>query len=591
MKNQINWDLGSMYQNQELIFQEIEDAKKLAHDFALKYNNIGLTKEHLKHSLDDYFTITRCLEKPMTYAHHKLDEATTESDSIRLEASVKTKVLEIYSGLSFYMPMLVKNIDLINDAVTDDGFNNYKQVLNEIILNHKYTLDSHSEKLLAQASESLDQPSKIYEVLTNGDLKFDNIVDESGSSMPMTHGLYGAYLMSPDRTLRVNAFTEMLSKFASLNLTLAATYTGQITRDMFMVKSRGYESTRQRALFSNNIDEVIYDNLLTVVGENLNINHQYIEFRRAILQLEQLHLYDMYVPLVSESITTYSFEQAKAIILEAFKPLGSEYISYVHKAFDEQWIDVYERPGKRSGAYSGGCYDSKPFILLNYTATLNDVYTLAHEVGHSIHTYLANHKQDYHNSRYVIFIAEIASTLNELLLTDYLLSQATDDKARASILNYKLEQYRTTVIRQAMFAEFEYNSKLKFENGTKLANDDLNEMYYKLNQKYFGDNIVIDDLIKYEWSRIPHFYYNYYVYQYATSFCYSVAIFKRIKQEPDFAKKYLDFLSIGGSQDAIASLATIDIDARSKEPYQCAFDDFKETLEQFKTYINLEDKC
>ncbi len=591
METKYNWDLSSLYQNEELIFQDIELAGKLAHEFTAKYNNIKFDKEHLKLSLDDYFTITRTLEKPMTYAHHKLDESTLVQDSVRLEATVKTKILEIYSSLSFYMPLLVSNNDLIEEAICDDLFTNYKQVLKGISLSGKFTLDTASEKLLAEASESLSQASKIYEVLTNADLKFDNVLDSNDESKPMSHGLYGAYLMDNDRVLRSNAFKEMLGKFANLNQTLTATYTGQITKDMYMVKTRGYESTRHRALFSNNIDEVIYDNLVDVVKENIAINHDYVAMRKQVLKLDEMHLYDMYVPLISEVETEYSYERACELIIAALEPLGKEYIELVKRAIDERWIDVYEREGKRSGAYSGGCYDSKPFILLNYTNTLNDVYTLAHEVGHSIHTYLANNTQEYQNSRYVIFVAEIASTLNELLLTDYLLETASNELDKASILNYKLEQYRTTVIRQTMFADFEYASKSIFEKGTKLASSDLNDMYYELNKLYFGNSVILDEEIKYEWSRIPHFYYNYYVYQYATSFCYSVDIFNRIKADNTFSQKYLDFLSIGGSLDAITSLATIDIDARSKEPYQTAFKDFEKTLNTFKEIINLEDKC
>lgn len=584
--NEYNWDLSSLYQNDELIFQDIKTAEKLAHDFLNNYKENKFDKEHLKHSLDDYFTILRLVERPMTYAHHKLDENTTDSESIKLEAKVKTDVLAIYSLLSFYIPLLVANVEVVKDGLSDQSFASYKQVLTEIVANAKYTLDETSEKLLADSNESISQAAKIFEVLTNADLRFDSVEDSEGSSKPMSHGLYGAYLMEEDRVLRTNAFCEMYRKFASLNLTLATTYTGQITKDMFITQTRGYNSTRHRALTANNIDEIIYDNLLAVVRENLDLNHQYVKMRGEILNLKPLHLYDMYVPLVASTTRKYEFEEAKEIILKALVPLGEDYIALVNKAFEERWIDVYERDGKRSGAYSGGCYDSKPFILLNYTQTLNDVYTLIHEVGHSIHTYLANDKQEYHNSSYVIFVAEIASTLNELLLTDYLLANSSDDRMRASILNYKLEQYRTTVIRQTMFADFEYKSKSTIEAGTKLSSNDLNEMYYKLNEEYFGNEVTIDDEIKYEWSRIPHFYYNYYVYQYATSFCYSVDIFERIKADNTFASKYLQFLAIGGSLDAITSLETIGIDARSKKPYQSAFADFKMTLEQFKKIIN-----
>lgn len=579
------WDLSSLYQNEELIFKDIITADELAQSFVEKYNNIKLDKEHLKISLDDYFQITRLLGNAMTYAHHKLDECTTDHDSIKLEAKVKTEALTVYSKLSFYMPLLTSDIELLNSCMDAEECSVYHQVLLEIKQNASHTLDSKSENLLSLASESLSAASNIYETLTNGDMTFEDVLDGEGDSKPMSHGLYGVYLHSEDRVLRKNAFEAMLNNFAKLNLTLTKTYTAQIDKDMFAVKSREYENTRQRALFGNNIKEEIYDNLLEVVNRNIETNHKYVSLRKCALDLDELHLYDMYTPIVKDVSKTYSFEEAKAIIIEALKPLGEEYNKILQSAFDERWVDVYERPGKRSGAYSGGSYDSKPFILLNYTESLNDVYTLAHELGHSIHSYLANHKQEYHNSNYVIFIAEIASTLNELLLTDYLYENADSDAERANILNYKLEQYRTTVIRQTMFAEFEYKSKSTIESGTKLANTDLNEMYYKMNEAYFGSDVVVDELIKYEWTRIPHFYYNYYVYQYATSFCYSVEIFERIKKDNSFSKDYLDFLAIGGSMGAIESLASIDIDALEKAPYQAAFDDFKKTLELFEKLI------
>ncbi len=587
---QYTWDLASLYNDDAQIDKDIMQASEQAQAFVGKYQNHQLQIETLKSSLDEYFAIVRILNKPMTYAHHKLDESTIVASSARLEAKVKTRCLEIYSTLAFYMPLLTNHLELLKIAYNDEAFKNYKQVLKEIILNGKYTLEAPLEALLADASEALSSASGIYETLTNADIKFDDVYDQDGIAKPMSHGLYSAYLQSSDRILRKNSFEAMLENFAKYNMTLTKTYTSQISKDILMVKTRGYSSTRQRALVSNNLEEAIYDNLLAVMNENLEINHKYINLRSKILDYKQLHLYDMYVPLVADVDQKYSFEQAKEIIIKALKPLGDEYLKIVKQAFTERWIDVYEREGKRSGAYSGGCYDSKPFILLNYTETLNDVYTLAHELGHSIHSYLANQKQAYHNASYVIFIAEIASTLNELLLTDYLYTQAKDARAQAHILNYKLEQYRTTVVRQTMFAEFEYMSKRTIEDGEKLANEDLNAMYYELNEKYFGSQLVIDELIKYEWTRIPHFYYNYYVYQYATSFCYSVMIFNRIKAESDYSQKYLDFLSIGGSLGAVESLQTIDIDARSKAPYQAAFDDFKASLELFEK-LKLEDKC
>ncbi len=582
------WDLASLYNDEELIFSDINKCNELAHDFVTNYQALEFNKKHLKNSLDEYFSITRLLDKCYVYVNHQLDIDTTNQESIKLHANVVSKVYEIYALLSFYMPKLASDENLLTDALKDPQFMTYKQVLTDIRNNGKYMLDDKLEKVLAEANETLSQSAKIYEVLTNADMKFVDIEDSSGVTHPMSHGMYTSHMMSKDRKLRENAFTQMLTNYANLNFTLSATYSGEIEKDIFLTKSRGYKSTRERALKNNNIDEVIYDNLLAVTNENISINHQYVKLRKKLLGLSELHLYDMYVPLTDDVKSTYSYEDAKTIIMEALKPLGDEYITILQKAFDERWIDVYERAGKKSGAYSGGCYDSKPFIFMSYANTLNDVYTLVHELGHSIHTYLANNKQQYHNSRYVIFVAEIASTVNELLLTNYLLSQATSEKKRANILNYKLEQYRTTVLRQTMFAEFEYYTKNKVEVETKLTGSDYNQIYYDLNKKYFGSSICVDELIKYEWSRIPHFYYNYYVYQYATSFCYAVYITEKMKNDENMATKYIDFLSIGGSQDALSSLQTVGIDALSKAPYEAAFGDFKATLELFEESVKME---
>ncbi len=591
MNDNKKWDLSDLYKSENDVFKDLELASQLVEKFIANFKDNFQIKTCLKTSLDDYFAICQTIEKPLTFAHHKLDESTTNQASIRLEAKVKTTVYDLYSKLSFYMPLLTENSEYITNIINQNQLIEYEQTLKEIVLNGKFTLDQKSEKILAMANESVSMASKIYEVLTNADMKFDNVIDEKGDSKPMSHGLYSAYIMDYDRTLRKNAFNEMLNQFSKVNQTLTATYIGEITKDIFHTKIRGYSSTRSKALISNNIDEQIYDNLLEVVNSNLHLNHKYIKLRKQVLNIEKLHLYDMYVPLIKNIQTNYSYEEACSIALNALKPLGPEYVSLVQKAIDERWIDVYEREGKRSGAYSGGCYGSKPYILLNYTNTLNDVYTLVHELGHSIHTYLANQKQAYHNSKYVIFIAEIASTVNELLLTNYLFDNAENNPQKANILNYKLEQYRTTVLRQTMFADFEYKTKSEIENGYQLASEDLNNIYLELNKKYFGTEICIDENIKYEWSRIPHFYYNYYVYQYATSFCYAVDIVKRISENKDFSQNYLNFLAIGGSKDAISSLHILNIDALKKEPYETAFDDFAETLNKIDQLINLEERC
>lgn len=582
---QDTWDLQKLYSNNDQAQADILKAVKDSELFAHTYKGIDLTLDSLRGSLDDYFALSRLLQKPLTYSNHLLDEDTTNEQSIRLNDFVRGQVTTIISNISFYLPSLNHAKELLETAVKLKEFADVTRFIEGVLRKGAYTLNEQLEKMLADSNQLQMQPNLIYDALTTTDMTFDDISDENNQSHPMSHGLYGVYLQSEDRQLRKAAFLEMLTTFGKINNSLARVYIGQITSEIFVAQSRGYRSLRSSALFNNEIDEQVYDNLLEVVGSNLGVNHQYINVRKQQLGFNDLHLYDMYTPLVANVAKEYTFEQAKEMVLNALAPLGSMYVTLVEKCFQQAWIDIYERPGKQTGAYSGGCYDSYPYILLNYNGTLNDVYTLAHEIGHSIHTYLSNHAQEFQNSGYTIFVAEIASTLNELLLTDYLYENSQDQSTKAYILNYKLEQYRTTVIRQTMFAEFEQISKSAIENKQPLAASDLNTMYLQLNEKYFGNDVIIDDEIKYEWSRIPHFYYNYYVYQYATSFCYSVEIYRRIKENPSYNEQYLEFLKIGDSKSPMNSLKQIDIDAQSKVPFQSAIDDFAQTLDKFTQII------
>lgn len=585
MSKDFTWDLDKLYHDEETLKIDVEKCLQASEQFIADFKDIEYNQDNLLLSIQGYFQINRDIRKPLTYSNHRLDEDTSVEGSVRLNNYVRNQVTVIFSNLSFYIPSLNQNLELLQNALTDNRFSSYSRFLHEVIRNCQYTLNQQLEKMLADSAQVQMQPNLIYDALTTTDMKFADIVDVNGNSHEMSHGLYSVYLQGADRELRKGAFTEMLETFGNLNNSLTRVYLGQIASEIFGSNARGFETLRYRALFNNQIDEQVYDNLLAVVTDNIEINHQYVELRKQQLGVSQLHLYDMYTPLVANVAKEYTFAEGKALVLAALAPLGEDYSILLNKAFDERWIDVYERPGKQTGAYSGGCYDSYPYILLNFNGTLNDVYTLAHELGHSIHTYLSNNAQEFQNSGYTIFIAEIASTLNELLLTDYLLEIATSKEEQAYILNYKLEQYRTTVIRQTMFAEFEYLSKTQVENNQPLAASDLNQIYLQLNHKYFGPSVEIDDLIKYEWSRIPHFYYDYYVYQYATSFCYSVDIYNRLKTNRGFSSDYLNFLRIGDSLSPMDSLSQIAIDGQSKVPYQNAMQDFKYTLDELKKII------
>lgn len=584
-KSQYKWDISSVFETFQAVDVEIIEIQRLADQFISNKDNIFLNSDTLFSALNSYFELINKVQKVESYAQHRLVEDLTNSEIQGQEAKITEKMIKVMASLSFFDAELVDHEQLLTESLKLEKFSTYKQIINEILLQKAHTLDKKSEKLIAQTAQLANAPYDIYSTLIDADFQYEDVKDSDGTTHPLTQATYYSYLISTDRELRANAFESTYEQFAKYNNTLAKLYIANINSDKFTSEVRSYANTRQMALSNTYIPEQIYDNLIDVVNDNININYQYLNIRKKLLNVDQLHLYDVYVPLISNIDKTYTYEEAQAIVLAALKPLGEDYLTIVKECFAEQWIDVYPNDGKRSGAFSGGTYETKPFILLNYNNTLNDVYTLIHEIGHSIHTYLSNKNQEYHNSNYRIFIAEVASTLNELLLTNYLLEIATTESEKAYILNYKLEQYRTTVLRQTMFAEFEYKSKREVDAGNMLSAVELNDLYYQINQKYFGDDVVVDQQIKYEWSRIPHFYYNYYVYQYATSFCASVAIEQKIAQNPEFTNKYLEFLSLGASVDSLTALKVVDVDFSKKDTFENAMQDFQDTLDQFSKLV------
>lgn len=584
-KSQYKWDISSVFETFQAVDVEIIEIQRLADQFISNKDNIFLNSDTLFSALNSYFELINKVQKVESYAQHRLVEDLTNSEIQGQEAKITEKMIKVMASLSFFDAELVDHEQLLTESLKLEKFSTYKQIINEILLQKAHTLDKKSEKLIAQTAQLANAPYDIYSTLIDADFQYEDVKDSDGTTHPLTQATYYSYLISTDRELRANAFESTYEQFAKYNNTLAKLYIANINSDKFTSEVRSYANTRQMALSNTYIPEKIYDNLIDVVNDNININYQYLNIRKKLLNVDQLHLYDVYVPLISNIDKTYTYEEAQAIVLAALKPLGEDYLTIVKECFAERWIDVYPNDGKRSGAFSGGTYETKPFILLNYNNTLNDVYTLIHEIGHSIHTYLSNKNQEYHNSNYRIFIAEVASTLNELLLTNYLLEIATTESEKAYILNYKLEQYRTTVLRQTMFAEFEYKSKREVDAGNMLSAVELNDLYYQINQKYFGDDVVVDQQIKYEWSRIPHFYYNYYVYQYATSFCASVAIEQKIAQNPEFTNKYLEFLSLGASVDSLTALKVVDVDFSKKDTFENAMQDFQDTLDQFSKLV------
>lgn len=424
-------------------------------------------------------------------------------------------------------------------------------------------------------------------MFNNADISFPTILNEDREEVAITHGRFSALLQNQDRRVRKDAFEGLYSKYKEFENTLAATYSANVKKDIFIAKTRKYASSLAMALDESNIPVAVYQNLVQVVRENLPLLHRYMKIRKKALHLDELHLYDVYVPMVEEKKKEISFEQAKEMVLEGLAPMGEEYQKLLKKGFDSRWIDVYENKGKRSGAYSWGSYGTHPYVLLNHQNDLNSVFTLAHEMGHSLHSYYSNSSQPYICADYEIFVAEVASTCNEALLIHDLLEKTSDKKERAYLLNYHLEQFRTTLFRQTMFAEFEWKAHEMAENGEALTAQNLSEMYHQLNVDYFGDETVIDKEIDLEWARIPHFYNSFYVYQYATGYSAAIALSSKILKEgkpavDDYVNK---FLRGGGSKDPIDLLKGAGVDMSKKESVQSALQVFEQLLNEIEELL------
>ncbi|MGL4588671.1 MAG: oligoendopeptidase F [Mycoplasmatales bacterium] len=574
------WDLKIMYENEQQVNEDLQKIVELTAEF-VKYRNLPLTLENFYQSLEAYFQIERLEDKILTYSRLKLDVKLSDSKNQKFKNMLATKITDNNLELSFYWPMVTEKTEFLESAHKSPLFAKYQYLIEGLIKEKQYILSEKEEKIMMNASKLRQAPSNIFSTLVDIDFKFEDVVLTDGTTKALTAGSYSSFLYNPDQAVRKDAFLKLVKPYEQFNQTLAQIYLSEINRDLFTIRSRGYESTRQAALSQNDVEEKIYDNLLEVINDNLEINHDYLKLRKAKLKLEQLHIYDVYVPLVDDESFEFSYEESQTIILEALKPLGEEYLMVVKKAFQERWIDVYETEDKRSGAYSGGCFDSPPYILMNYTNTINDLFTLIHELGHSVHSYYARKANEYHASDYRIFVAEIASTVNEILLTKYLLKTLKEPAQINFVLNYYLEQFRTTVLRQTMFAEFEYQTHFSIEQNKMLSAEDLNDLYLNLNKRYFGDAVEIDEQIKYEWSRIPHMYYNYYVYQYATSFCVAVDIAEKILEDETMIKKYLEMLKAGGRISPLSTVEIVGIDLRQKAPLENAMKEFRNILEQF----------
>ncbi len=586
---ELTWDLETIFKNDQIAqekYQQLEaDISKIE---AFK-DNLCQNPQNLLNGVECFLDLYRRLTTLYVYAHLKNDQD-TKNDFYK---TFYEKMVVLYSKLSSACAFVEVSI-LEQDYATIQQFiqqepklKPYEHFFEEMFRNKKYVLSDKEEALLATLSPVLDTGSHTFSILNNADLVFPNIEDENGNSVPLTHSRYGLYLESKNKDVRKNAFNAMYDTYAKLQNTIAALFSSNISLQNINARLRGFKSSRHQHLYSNAIDESVYDALIQAVNEKLPLLHQYVELRKQILQLSELEMADMYVPLIDEVPLKFSYEEAKQITLEALLVLGEEYIEIVKKAFNERWIDVVENDGKRSGAYSSGSYDTNPFILLNWQDNLSNLYTLVHEMGHSLHSYYTRKYQPYVYGSYSIFLAEIASTTNENLLTAYLLEKYKDNKKLvAYVLNHYLDGIKGTLFRQTQFAEFENVVHSAQANGQILSCQYLNDTYFNINKKYYGENVNYDQRIALEWSRIPHFYSSFYVYQYATGISAASVFAKRIlDKENNAVENYINFLKAGNSDYPLNVLLKSGLDMSNPEAIYTTLNLFDERLQQLKTLI------
>lgn len=581
MDKKYTWATEDLYENLAAWEADFKKAEKI--DFSSFRGKLG-TKDGFLSCMKAQEEGLRVLEKLYLYASMKHHENTKDSVYDALNSRISSLYVRIMSQAAFIEPELTSlNDEIIKGYIADKDLSAYDYSLKRVLNGKKHVLSEKEEMLLSMSGEALSSFSDIFSKIDNADLPISTF-KYNGKTYPLSHGYYGVYMQSADRGLRKKAFKTYYKAFISLMNTIAATYYGSVKTDEFYAKAKKYPSALAAAMDSEDVPVSVYKNLLSSVKKALSDLHEYIAEKKKALKLDKMYMYDMYVPTVENAEIALEYDEAYKLVVKGLSVLGKEYVGLLNKAHDERWIDVYEQEGKRSGAYSTGVYDSHPYVLLNYQKTTHDVFTIAHEMGHSIHTYFSNRTQPYAKAEYKIFVAEVASTVNEVLLVKYLLKEEKDVKTRKFLLSYLMEMIRTTLFRQTQFAEFEEKVHSMVENGEPLNKDNMSKVYLSLNRKYYGSAVISGGEIKYEWARIPHFYTAFYVYKYATGIISALAIADRILKEGEPAvKDYFKFLSSGSSNGPVELLKIAGVDLTSEKPFENAFKVFKDALEEYKT--------
>lgn len=584
----LTWDVEKIYGSDSL-FEE--DYKKIEESVVTIANFKGTLSQDsttMLRGLEAILALERMLEKVYVYANLKNDQDTENSTYQALNARAGALAAKVSAAISWFEPEIIAiPEDTLKQFMSDNpDLKGYRHFFDSLLLEKDHVLSHAEETLLTGAGDIFSASSKTFEILNNADLKFPVVQDEQGNDVQLSQGIYGVLLESTSRNVREQAFKKLYEVYGQFQNTLASTLSSHVKVHNYSAQVRRYKSARDASLSNNQIPEIVYNTLIDQVNKNLPLLHRYVALRKKILKVEKLHSYDLYTPITGEPALSYTYDEAKSEALKALDKMGPDYLSHVQEAFDNRWIDVVENQGKRSGAYSSGMYDTAPYMLLNWQNNVNNLYTLVHEMGHSIHSYYTHHNQPYLYGDYPIFLAEIASTTNENTLTHYLLETQTDPKVRAFLLNYYLDGFKGTIFRQTQFAEFEHWIHEKDAVGNPLTADKLSKYYADLNQKYYGESLERDPEIAMEWSRIPHFYYNYYVYQYATGFAAATTLSEGITSgKPDALENYLNYLKAGSSDFPVDVMKKAGVDMTKSAYLVNAFTVFEARLNELEALL------
>lgn len=583
------WCLEDMFESDDFWEKEFGRLQRMIFQYEDFEGTLGESADRLLEYLKFNDETNLLMERLYVYANMRYHQDMANSMYQEFAARAQKLMVEISGASAFAEPEILEiTTEKINIFFNENPeLETYKRYISEILRGKNHTLDKKTETILAKSRQMANAAENIFSMYNGADIKFPSITTEEGEEIEITHGNFVPLLESVDREVRKAAFEGVYETYGKMRNTLAATFAANLDQANFYAQVRNFSSAREMYLYGSNIPESVYDNLIETVHKNMDKMHKYVSLRKKILDVSELHMYDLYTPIAKAPDTKYSFEAAKDIVLEGLAPMGEEYIKVLEEGFDNRWIDVYENEGKRSGAYSWGAYGTHPYVLMNYHGTLDHVFTLAHEMGHAIHSYYSDANQPYVNAGYKIFVAEVASTCNESLLIQHLLKITEDEEEKTYLINHFLEQFKGTLYRQTMFAEFEKIAHSMVQNGEGVTADRLCGIYYNLNKEYFGDDIVIDKEIELEWARIPHFYNPFYVYQYATGLSAAIALSKRILEEGKPAvEDYMKFLTGGSSQDPIELLKIAGVDMTSSEPIETALELFGNLLEELQKITN-----